>query len=302
MPRVWLLLVVCTLGCAGEASHVPMDMAAPEAMPAAESLTGTAGETRVVGSNNNSPHPRRIVYTASVDLVVEDFDGIPGKVADLAEQFGGYVANSNVRGQPGYPRRGSWTIRVPVDRYADLLSEARELGELRSLISNSKDVSEEYYDVEARIRNKQKTEARIVGLLEEATGNLEQVLVVEQKLDQVREEIERMQGRLRVLTDQSSLATVTVSVEQIRGYQPMEEPAYGTRVERAFHGSLEALIVKIADFSIVVVALSPWLAVLVVLGLILGPIVWIAWRVQRRRRKRQNPLEIPVSAEVVEGD
>lgn len=85
------------------------------------------------------------------------------------------------------------------------------------MTSSSKDVSEEYYDVEARIRNKQKTESRLVTLLEKEAGNLEQVLKVEEKLDRVREEIERMQGRLRVLRDQTSLATVTLNIEQIRG-------------------------------------------------------------------------------------
>ena len=213
---------------------------------------------------------------------------MPRRIAELAEQFGGYVASSNIQGQPGFPRRGSWTIRVPVERYSDLLSEARELGELRSLTSNSQDVSEEYYDVEARIRNKQKTEARLVALLEEATGNLEQVLEVERKLDGVREEIERMQGRLRVLADQTSLATVTLTVEQIPGYQPEEKPTYGTRVERVFRSSLHTLVTTAADLSIVVVALSPWLAVLLVVGLIVTPVV-LAIRRIRRRRKKETP-------------
>lgn len=305
MPRAWLLLLVCLLGCSAQPGRIPVDIApgasAPEAGPAPQSLAGAEGDTSVVVAGDGQ-HPRRIVYTANVDLVVEEFEGIPARVADLAEQFGGYVANSNVHGQPGYPRRGSWTIRVPVDNYSALLSEARELGELRSLMSNSKDVSAEYYDIEARIRNKQKTEARIVELLEDATGNLEQVLVVEQKLDQVREEIERMQGRLRVLTDQTALATVTVTVEQIRGYEPVEEPTYGARVKRAFRSSLDALVTMAADVSIVIVSLLPWIAVLLVLCLLAVPFVWIGRRIWRRRQKRQHPPEVPVQAEVVQGE
>jgi Flp pilus assembly protein TadB len=161
-------------------------------------------------------------------------------------------------------------------------------------------VSEEYYDIEARIRNKEKTESRIVALLEEATGNLEQVLMVEQKLDQVREEIERMQGRLRVLTDQTSLATVSITVEQIAGYQSEEEPTYGTRVNRAFRGSLHALITTAANLSIVAVALAPWLAVLAVVSLIVGLIVWIVRQIRRRGRKAQGGAEVPLPAEVVD--
>ncbi len=300
MLRVWLLLLIGVLGCAGaETGPVQSDAPPADEVPMAESLAGPGGETKIIEGKEGG-HPRRIIYTANVDAVVEDFESVPAKVAELAEQFGGFVASSNVHGQPGQPRRGNWTIRVPVEQYEGLLSQARQLGEVRSLISNSKDVSEEYYDIEARIRNKLKTEARIVALLEEATGNLEQVLVVEQKLDQVREEIERMQGRLRVLTDQTSLATVTIAVEQIAGYQPHEEPTYGTRVSRAFRTSLHTLITTAADLSIMVVALAPWLAVFVVLGVIAGLIVWIVRRIRRRRRKMPYGAEVPLPAEVVD--
>jgi AcrR family transcriptional regulator len=301
MLRASLLLLIAVVGCAGaEMGPLPQGTPAPEPATSFDSLVGPAGETNVE-DRSVGQHPRRIIYTANIDIVVEEFEAIPRRIAELAEQFGGYVASSNLQGQPGSPRRGSWTIRVPVERYSDLLSKARELGELRSLTSNSQDVSEEYYDIEARIRNKEKTEARLVALLEEATGNLEQVLEVEQKLDGVREEIERMQGRLRVLADQTSLATVTVTVEQIPGYQPEAKPTYGTRVERAFRSSLHALVTTAADLSIVLVALSPWLAVLLVLSLIVGPIVLTARRI-RRRQKREPPPESPVSAQVVDGD
>ncbi len=301
MSRTFLGLLVCAMGCAGgEMGPAPVGPTTGSSGPPVESLVGADGETRVIGQHEGQ-HPRRIVYTANVDLVVEEFEDVPSRVAELAQQCGGYVASSNLQGQLGSPRRGSWTIRVPVERYSDLLSKARELGELRSLASKSQDVSEEYYDIEARILNKQKTEARLVALLEEATGNLEQVLEVEQKLDGVREEIERMQGRLRVLADQTSLATVTVTVEQIPGYQPEAKPTYGTRVERAFRSSLHALVTTAADLSIVIVALAPWLAVLLVLSLIVGPIVLTARRI-RRRQKRESPPESPVSAQVVDTD
>ncbi|MHB8902448.1 MAG: DUF4349 domain-containing protein [Thermoguttaceae bacterium] len=301
MRYIGLLLIVGVLGCAG-AQMVPAPSEAPSAdqPPAAESLTGPAGNTTVAGREDDGDHPRRIIYTANVDVVVEVFEGVPGKVAQIAEKFGGYVASSNVYGQPGQPRRGTWTLRVPVQRYEALLAEARQLGELRSLTSNSQDVSEEYYDIEARIRNKQKTETRLVALLEEATANLEQILSVEQKLDQVREEIERMQGRLRVLADQTTLATVTVSVEQIAGYEPEKEATYGVRVSRAFRNSLRTLITTAADASIVVVAFSPWLAVVAALGLIAGLIAWIARRMRRPTRKPPAQSEPPVRAEAID--
>ena len=297
-----LLLLLGVVGCGasgGDMGSFPSDAVSTRQAPVAESLAGPAGASHIA-TRDEGQHPRRIVHTANANLVVATFDGVPANVAGLAERFGGYVAKSDIYGQPGQPQRGTWTIRVPVENYEGLLSETRQLGELRSLTSNSKDVSDEYYDLEARIRNKQKTEARIVALLEEATGNLEQVLVVEEKLDQVREEIERMQGRLRVLTDQTSLATVNLSVEQVIDVPPPREPTYGSRVSQAFHKSLGALISLGADVSIVIVSLAPWLAVLAVLGVAVGLVAWLGWRFVRRFWPKGNLPQSPFSANVVE--
>lgn len=147
MPCVCLLLLVAVLGCgAVDMRPIPQGTQMGEEGPSAESLVGTVGETSLV-EEGVGQHPRRIIYTASIELIVEEFEGVPGKVAELAEKFGGYVASSSIQGQPGSPRLGTWTLRVPIAQYANLLSEANELGELRSLTSNSQDVSEEYYNV-----------------------------------------------------------------------------------------------------------------------------------------------------------
>ncbi len=303
MPRACLLvLLLGVIGCGasgGDMGPPPPDAVSTSHAPVAQSLAGPTGASHIAPYNEGQ-HPRRIVHTANANLVVATFEGVPASVASMAERFGGYVAKSDIYGQPGQPQRGTWTIRVPVENYEGLLSETRQLGELRSLTSNSKDVSDEFYDLEARIRNKQKTEARIVALLEEATGNLEQVLVVEEKLDQVREEVERMQGRLRVLADQTSLATINLSVEQVIDVPPAEEPTYRSRVSQAFHKSLGALISLGADVSILIIGLAPWIAVLAVLGLASGLVAWLGWRIARRFWPRANLPQSPFSAGVVE--
>jgi len=207
---------------------------------------------------------RKIIYTADVELVVEDFDPIPAKVAKLAADFGGIVASSAETGSAGHRRTGRWTLRVPVSRYGECLVAVKALGELRDSRSDSKDVSEEYFDLDARIKNKQKQEARLLELLSDATGKLEEVLRVERELARVREEIERMQGRMRVLNNLTSLTTIELTVEEIKGYVPEKAPTYSTRVRRAWDGSLNALVSAAASVSIALVALAPWIGVFLV--------------------------------------
>jgi hypothetical protein len=225
---------------------------------------------------------RKIVYRADVDLVVELFDPLPEQIEAAVKQHGGFVSASNITGSPGSPRSGRWTIRVPVDRFVELLAAVRQLGEVRSINSTSDDVTAEYYDIEARIRNKQQEEERLLKLLADATGKLTEILAVERELSRVRGEIEQAQGRLRMLKDVTELTTVTVSVAEIKNYVPDQAPTYVTRVRRALGTSTTAFVSTVQALSLVAVALVPWLPVPLVL-------VLIVVMVRRLRRRRRGP-------------
>ena len=280
--RAVVLAVVVASGCSADHGNWEPACDTGSAEPAIE--TNQPGGVQAPSVETGLP--RKIIQTANISLAVEDFGPIPAKVAALATQFNGYVAQSNVSGSPGQPRRGSWTLRVPVDRFQELLSAARELGEPRSMASNSRDVSEEYYDVESRIRNKKNTESRLLTLLEESTGNLEQILTVEEKLDRVREEIERMEGRVRVLDDLTSMTTVTLTIDEIKGFLPEESATYCTRIHRAFSTSVNNLGQTAQDFSVALVYILPWLAALLVVALGSLAALFLALKVLGHRRKR----------------
>jgi vacuolar-type H+-ATPase subunit I/STV1 len=225
---------------------------------------------------------RKIVYTATVDLVVEDFTGVPARVEAMVKQFDGYVADTTISGSPGSPRSGHWRIRVPVENYDRLVAAVQGLGEVRSVASKSQDVSEEYYDVQARIRNAKKEEERLLKLLDTATGKLEEVLKVESELARVRGEIERVEGRLRVLDSLTAMSTLELRIEEIKDYVPEEAPTYLTRLRRAFSGSITLLVSTAQTLSIVLVALSPWLIAILVPLLLVWLVVWAVLRRKQR--------------------
>jgi hypothetical protein len=260
-----LLLPLSVLGCAkADYSQPAMKEAATEAMAVTDSSGSMAVADAAPPLPTEAAVERKIVYTADVDIVVEEFDLVPSQVKDLAEQHSGYIAKSNIRGRPGSPRSGEWTIRVPVANYEDFLAAARELGETRSVRTDSDDVTAEFYDVEARIRNKKQEEDRLRKHLEESTGKLEDILQVEREISRVRGEIERMEGRMRVLKDLTSLTTINLRVDEIKDYVPEGDPTYTTRVRRAFSGSISALVAAAKAVSIAIVAAVPWLGVLLV--------------------------------------
>lgn len=224
----------------------------------------------------------KIIYQAQVELAVEDFSGVGDEVARLARQFGAYVADSNLSGSTGENRHGVWKIRVPVARFEEFVTAAKGLGELVRASTTSQDVSEEYYDVDARIRNKTKQEERLIALLEERPGKLEDVIAIERELSRVREELERMQGRLRFLTDRTSLTTVELSVAEIHNYEPAQAATLATRLRRSLEQSATALQSSGEALLVAAAGVVPWLPV-VALGVSLAYFL-VRWPLRRRRR------------------
>ncbi len=225
-----------------------------------------------------SEFSRKLIYTAEADLIVEDFDPVAAAVERLVREHGGFIASSRLGSTRGTRRSGTWQARIPADRFEAFLTATAALGEVRSVSRKSQDVTDEFFDVEARVRNKQALETRLLKILTERDGELEDVLTVERELSRVREEIERMQGRLRLLSNLSALATVNLRVEEIQNYVPEQAPTFGRRISRSFEGSLTALRQTAEAVAVAVVAIAPWLIALAVIVL---PLVWLARRCLR---------------------
>lgn len=216
---------------------------------------------------------RKIVYKADIQLVCEELSAIAQRLESLVAASGGFVADAQLIGSLGEPRWGVWKLRVPTGRFDGLLAEIKKLAEVRSARITSDDVSEEYYDVEARIRNKQQEETRLLRLLDDRTAELDDVLAVEREIARVREEVERAQARLRVLANLTDLATITVRVDEVRNYQPESTPTFRTRLARDFQQSIDTLVGAAQAVVIGLAVAAPWGAVLSVPPLALAALL-----------------------------
>lgn len=243
--RIWLLtLLLFCLGC----GQFEKTMDARRAPEKSESLPGWSSDSEVAGSDgdtasqmakaNNVAKNRKIIYTATMEVVVEIFDGVEKKIDTIVKKHQGFVASANLGRMRGERRNGSWTVRIPVDQYDSFLGAVGDIGIPASLNQTASDVTEEFVDLEARIANKKKLETRIIELLENRDDALKNVLEVERELARVREEIERMDGRLRYLKDQTSLTTVTIEVREERDYVPPQSPTFSNRISNAWSSSL----------------------------------------------------------------
>lgn len=251
------------------------DAASGNAPSVPAALTSASGAQAQSQTAQKAALQRKIIYTAEVSLVADNLTNAENKLRALVTQNKGYLSDANVSGSSGAPRTGRFKARVPVDRYDAFMNAVTRLGEVQTINATSQDVSAEYFDIGARLSNKKREEARLLQLLANRTARLQDVLIVEREISRVREEIERMQGRLNVLASLSALTTVTVTINEIKNYVPPKPPTFATEIARTFSGSIGALSEFGKGVLLMLVALAPWLLVGAVFA-------WPAWKLGRR--------------------
>lgn len=239
---------------------------------------------------------RRIIYTATVSLVVQKFEEAEQKLPELIKQHGGYVSSMTLGRAAHQQRSGSWTARIPVDKFDAFVDGLSELGYPESRSQNSQDVTDQYVDLEARIANNKRLEERVLKLLDERSGKIGEVIEVERELARIRQQIEQMEGKLRQLANLTSLSTVTINVREELNYTPPEAPTFATRASNGWTNSISALADTGQNVAIMVVVAFPWL---VVMAIIAAPVVLLVRRKIRQeiaRRKAMLAATLPPDA------
>lgn len=273
-----LLAVAVVLGCAQavDSDRVRSKVDVAQVAPAGNAdAPAEAADPRTAATVE-----RKIIYTATVGLVVEDFDATDRKIQALTQEAGGFVAEFREDRSYGDRQAGRWVVRIPTPRFQEFLDQVVTLGVPETRQIDAQDVTEEYVDLEARIANKKKLEQRILDLLENQTGEIKDVIAVETELARVREEIERMEGRLRFLANRVELTTITITAREEQDYIPPQAPSFTGKVRNVWSQSLTALRQAGEALVLTAVALAPWLVVLAVLG---SP--FLIWFVRWRRRR-----------------
>jgi hypothetical protein len=151
-----------------------------------------------------------VIKTADLEVEVEQgsFDDAMQQATSVAEKYGGFVLSSAVQGEEE-DRTGSVLLRVPSDRFGLAMADLRGLGAIRSESIEGQEVGQEFVDLEARLRNLEAQETRILLLMREA-DTISETIRVQQVLERIQLDIEQIEGRLRYLEDQTTLATISL--------------------------------------------------------------------------------------------
>jgi hypothetical protein len=239
---------------------------------------------------------RRVIRTATLELESADPNHLAQELARTITATGGFVATSDLRRDEQGVLRGTVTVRVPsetLDATLDDLEELADNAPVRRI--DERDVTVESADLEAQLDNLTAYETELRSLLadvRETTTRPEDLLTVFERIRQVRAEIDQLQGRLAVMADQVSLATITVRITPTSTAVPVTDPTWepGSTAREALTAAARMLS-GLADAAI-------WfgLAILPVLLVVALPagLVWAVWH--RRRGASHRPTDGPPTA------
>lgn len=277
-----MLLAILLAGCSGGAA----DQAS--AASTASSKESVAPSVAAAGESTQPPKnlPRKIIYSGEITLATEDIDGATKRLEAKTKELNGYIGAANVSGSKGSLREASYTIRIPSPKFDAFVAYIATLGELKTNHRSAEDVSEEYYDVDARLKNKKVEEARLIDLLKHSSGKLSDVLTLEKEISRVRQEVEQIEGRLRFLSNQTDLSTVTISMQEVKNFEPEGSPTVKTQVQRTWDGSIDALKQVGLGILLMLVALIPWLILPAILLIVIIKIT-----------RKKKPVPPPVLVE-----
>jgi hypothetical protein len=277
MPRTVLVagLMLVAIGCEDKKAAVANRDAASGVRQAEAGTKHVAAAAPAAGGQKEPPAPpeaqteRKIIYTARIDLHVANLDEARGKLDALLVDVKGYVAKSDESGRSGGSRSGTWRVRVPVAAFHDFLARVETFGELINKTSDAQDVTEEYVDLEARLKNLKAEEAVLNRLLTEKAQSTADLLAFRRQITDVREQIERIQARLTMLSRLTAMTTIDIVMSEDKTYIPPTAPTFGTSIGRTFSDSIDTLERLGKGLVLMLVAIAPW-SPLIIVGVWLG--------------------------------
>jgi Domain of unknown function (DUF4349) len=290
-----IFLVILITGCSNNSSESTTennttsqsaDQAAPELEKKEISEADVAENTvKEEKKENNFDSDRMVIYTANLSIQVSDYDETVKLVQKKLENLHGYVVQSHSYSvDDGETVEGTITVRIPQESF-HLFLESVEGGSTKVLDRSisGQDVTEEFVDLESRLKSKQVVEKRLLEFMEKAEKT-DDLLKISNDLAAVQEEIETIKGRMNYLDNQVSLATVTLQVREANVNVPgldNEELNTWERTKKQFMESVNVVLKSMSSIFIFIVGSLPIL-------ILIGGILFITLFIIRRKRKHNQ--------------
>lgn len=232
---------------------------------------------------------RKLIRTASMDVETEQFEQLMTALKTQIRQFGGYIENENVSGNQldwqGNPmmRWADLTVRVPKDRLDEFLNGVESAGNVVRRSESTKDVTLQYSDIESRKKTLKIEQDRLWVLLEKA-DSMDSIIALEERLSDIRYELESYESQLRLYDNQIEYSQVTLNINEVKRYTEAVPESAGEQILKGLSDNGRRLAEGVKNFGICMIITSPFWITAAVIGAVIGCLVWKLRKTFRKRK------------------
>lgn len=225
---------------------------------------------------------RMVIFNAEMALRVENYDKARNALEQKANSYNGYIVQSSSSRYDDEQQSGTMTFRIPQENFQAFLNDAEGLAvKVNNRQVSGQDVTEEYVDIESRLKSKRAVEARLLEFMKQAQKT-EDLLKISSDLANVQEEIEQIAGRKKFLENQTAFSTVTINLEENTVSVPkIDNDGLNTwqKIKKQFAENINILL---SAGSGIIVFLVGNLPILLIVGSIVAVIIYLVRKNARR--------------------
>jgi len=216
----------------------------------------------------------------SIEIGKGTFDDSMVKITKIAESSGGYVSSTeSYSNAEGKITSGRILIRIPSEKFDISINEIKKIGELKSINISGQDVTQEYVDLESRLKNYEAQEKVLLDLMNKSTS-VKDSIEVQKELSNVQGEIEVIKGRMNYLNNMVSFSTIEITIAEPNVAPPVQGGGFLNAVKRGAETAIKVL----NGLAFFIITISP----LIVLAGIVLIIVWASIRARNKRRAKKT--------------
>lgn len=250
--------------------------AADELAPQQDYLSGDAGTVLVPEVNAN----RKMITEMNLSMETTAIEASVATISNAVKNLGGYLQSSSMSGNSinanDNLRYAYMTARVPQQHLEEFLTIISGTGNILQRSENVRDVTLQYTDTQDRIKTLEIEQDRLWELLAKAES-MDSIIMLEQRLSEIRYELESFKSQLRTYDDQVNYATVYIDISEVRIFTPQSKGSVGARISKGFSENLSFITYAAIDTFVFIAAHLPALVILAAIGLLI-------WKVGKSRK------------------
>lgn len=240
----------------------------------AESFSGSGGSYEAKSSSRRleaaPPETnilRKLIRRAELNLEVKSCDETFDKILELVNSLSGIIIDSQIQKDPNEAKRAYTVLKVDPKDFGSAIMALKALGKVEMERITAEDITEEYIDLDARLKNTEVVRDRLLSILQDKAKQVKDILEVERELGRVNETIEQLKGRIKYLDRQVDLSTITVNYYEPKAITP-EQPSLMNKFKQTIKAAIEAFVNVFNGTIVVIAAVLPvllWLFIIFII-------------------------------------